>query len=468
MAKEDWGNLGDEIKNLVESAIDSKDYQALNKSLEKTVNSALNSVEESLRRAGVTYRSNRTEAPYRSRNDTAGDLNRKDTVHEPYHSKERENSKHVSYQSRNRSTSPQDPWRSRNTQKPPQVVKNAPIYGSTFGLQGAGIAFSIIGWLLTGGLGLAILILLLIAILTGTMAFGYTLSIGIMAPIFLCSCLMTWKGMKLLGRLKRFRTYTRQLGGRTYCSVKELAGCIGKSESYVRKDLRMMIEKRMFRQGHLDKAGSCLMVTEEAWNQYLDAEKQLALREAEQKRIRQKQQEEAREQKEKLDRVPDDVKNVIAQGRAYLQKIKESNEAIPDEEISAKISRMELIVEKILDRVQGHPELLGDLSKFMEYYLPTTVKLLGAYEELDAQPVQGANIVNSKKEIEDSLDTINHAFENLLDGFFQDTAWDISSDISVLQMMLAQEGLTEDGFSKTAGASDIVKDFHASDDPKTT
>ncbi len=84
----------------------------------------------------------------------------------------------------------------------------------------------------------------------------------------------------------------------------------------------------------------------------------------------------------------------------------------------------------------------------MDYYLPTTVKLLKAYEEMDAQPVQGPNIVSSKKEIEDTLDTINQAFENLLDSFFEDTAWDISTDISVLQTMLAQEGLTGKEFNQ--------------------
>ncbi|MCI5899992.1 MAG: 5-bromo-4-chloroindolyl phosphate hydrolysis family protein [Hominisplanchenecus sp.] len=424
MAKEDWGNLGEEIKNLVESAIDSKDYQTLNKSLEKTVNSALNSVEESLRRSGVTYRQPQ---------------NRQRTRDRTY-----------------RSSDAQEPWRGRSTQ-PPKVVKNTPIYSSTFGLQGAGIAFSIIGWLLTGGLGLAILILLLVAFLTGSMGFGYSLSIGIMAPLLLGSGLLTWRGMTLLGRLKRFRAYVRQLGGRGYCSVRELAESIGKTESYVRKDLRMMIQKRMFRQGRLDKAGSCLIVTDEAWGQYLEAEKQYALREEEQKRIQQMRQAEERQINQKMESVPDDVKQVIAQGRAYLDRIRESNEAIPGKEISAKISRMELVVEKILDRVQNHPELIGDLSKFMEYYLPTTVKLLGAYEELDAQPVQGSNIINSKREIESSLDTINQAFENLLDGFFQDTAWDISSDISVLQMMLAQEGLTEDGLR--TGAFETQKDL---------
>ena len=84
----------------------------------------------------------------------------------------------------------------------------------------------------------------------------------------------------------------------------------------------------------------------------------------------------------------------------------------------------------------------------MQYYLPTTLKLLKAYREFDGQPVQGENIISSKKEIEKTLDTLNVAFEKLLDDLFQETAWDVSTDISVLHTMLAQEGLTEDGLKK--------------------
>ena len=104
-----------------------------------------------------------------------------------------------------------------------------------------------------------------------------------------------------------------------------------------------------------------------------------------------------------------------------------------------------MLVDRIFDRVEQKPDTVDDIRKLMEYYLPTTIKLLEAYEELDAQPVQGENIISSKQEIEKTLDTLNTAFEKLLDELFQDTAWDLSSDISVLNTMLAQEGLTEDG-----------------------
>lgn len=69
-----------------------------------------------------------------------------------------------------------------------------------------------------------------------------------------------------------------------------------------------------------------------------------------------------------------------------------------------------------------------------------TVKLLNAYEDMDSQPIQGENIASSKKEIEDTIDTLNVAFEKLLDSVFEDTAIDVSSDISVLNTVLAPGG----------------------------
>lgn len=116
--------------------------------------------------------------------------------------------------------------------------------------------------------------------------------------------------------------------------------------------------------------------------------------------------------------------------------------------MTEKICHMEVVVQKIFERLEEHPEVLPDLKQMMDYYLPTTVKLLEAYEELEEQPVQGDNIASARKEIEETLDTLVFAFEKLLDSIFQDTAWDISSDISVLHTMLAQEGLTENAFAK--------------------
>ena len=156
----------------------------------------------------------------------------------------------------------------------------------------------------------------------------------------------------------------------------------------------------------------------------------------------------AERERQEYEKLSPEVQRIIQAGDEYVKKIREANDAIPGEEISNKISRMEMLVDRIFDRVEQNPETVDDIHRLMDYYLPTTIKLLEAYEDLDAQPVQGENIISSKKEIEKTLDTLNTAFEKLLDDLFQDTAWDVSSDISVLNMMLAQEGLTEDGIKK--------------------
>ena len=111
--------------------------------------------------------------------------------------------------------------------------------------------------------------------------------------------------------------------------------------------------------------------------------------------------------------------------------------------MSAKLAKLEDIMRRIFAQVKKQPESADELHKFMTYYLPTTTKLIDAYQDLDGQPEYGTNVANTKKEIEDTLDTINEAFENLFDSLFEDTAWDISSDISTMKVMLQQEGLTK-------------------------
>lgn len=412
MANQDWSNLGNEIKNLVQTAIDSQDFKRLNETIGKTINDAMENVNQGLAHAGDKL------------NEAGEKLN-----HAGRH-----------YEKRYRSERPQNPWDSKRAVSK-NVVAGPRLYKSTVGMTGAGMALSITGYLAAGGLGIGALAVFLVGMVTG-MGPGQTIALGILLPLLIGSAFMAGAGTRILGRVKRFKTYMRGLKGREYCSIKELAQNIGKSESYVLKDVRDMLKRNMFLQGHLDRQLTCLMVTDEIYKQYQMTQAQVEAQQRKPEKI------EETPSGEDSNQLPEEVRRVIQEGNAYIQEIRRSNEAIPGEEISAKITRMELITRKIFNRVEQRPELVSDLHKFMGYYLPTTVKLLNAYQELDSQPVQGPNILSSKQEIEGTLDTINQAFENLLDSFFQDTAWDISSDISVLQTMLAQEGLTNSDFTQ--------------------
>ncbi len=117
------------------------------------------------------------------------------------------------------------------------------------------------------------------------------------------------------------------------------------------------------------------------------------------------------------------------------------NDAIEDPRISAQISLLETTTGKIIDTVAASPGKLPQIRKFMNYYLPTTLKLLNAYDRMDSAGVSGANIDGTKGRIEDMLDTICTAFTRLLDDLYGEEAMDISAEITVMEQMLAQEGL---------------------------
>lgn len=255
------------------------------------------------------------------------------------------------------------------------------------------------------------------------------------------------RGTKTIARINRLKCYMEVIGKREYCNIAELSEMIGKKSAVVLKDVEFMIKKRWFLQGHLDEQKTCLMLTDRMYQQYCQLEQQKAVvrEETKRKEERKAQQAKVQEMEESRDGLSLEVQKVLAQGEEYVRKIRACNDAIPGEVISAKIDRIELLVDKIFDQVEKNPKCVSDIRKLMEYYLPTTVKLLEAYAQMDAQPAGGENIQNAKVEIEATLDTLNVAFEKLLDGLFQETAWDVSSDISVLNTMLAQEGLKEDG-----------------------
>ena len=131
-------------------------------------------------------------------------------------------------------------------------------------------------------------------------------------------------------------------------------------------------------------------------------------------------------------------------GEAALARLKLLNDDILDEDVSRKIDRIAMITGDIYAFTTLNPERSNEVRKFMNYYLPTTMKLLTSYSMLERQSYQGENIVNARHDIEKILDTLVHAFEKQLDQLFATDAVDISSDITVLETMIAKDGLSQD------------------------
>lgn len=197
-----------------------------------------------------------------------------------------------------------------------------------------------------------------------------------------------------------------------------------------------MVRRGMLSHVYFDAGQTCVILDDETYHQYQILEN------------RRKNLEYTQTEATKLpEKTEESLTGVRAEGQKYIRQIRAANDALPGEEISDKLFRLETITVKIYEYIDKHPEKLDQVQRFMDYYMPTTTKLVQAYQEFEAQPVQGENILGSKKKIEDMLDTIAAAFENVLDGLFADNALDISSDISVMETMFRQDGLTKDELS---------------------
>ena len=256
----------------------------------------------------------------------------------------------------------------------------------------------------------------------------------------------TAKGSKQRKITRTFDKYSKIIGSKEYTTIEELAESSGETVDMVQENLNDMIDVGLLPQAKFDTGKTTLMLTKNAYDQYLLAEN-----------ARKDREREEAELDAKTGSSPE-ARKVISDGEAFVTKIKQANDLIPGEEMTAKLDQMERIVSKIFAQVRKDPSSAGDLRKFMNYYLPTTEKLLNAYIELDKQPEVGSNITNTKREIEQSVDVINDAFENLLDSLFQDVAWDISSDISVMKTMMEQDGLTKKNIAEATAAADAGVD----------
>ena len=138
-----------------------------------------------------------------------------------------------------------------------------------------------------------------------------------------------------------------------------------------------------------------------------------------------------------------ELDKVVKDGKLALSEMRRLDDAIADPDVSADIVRLSQVSEKIFQAVRDDPEKLPQIRQFMNYYLPTTLKLLNAYDRMSGAGVSGENIDGTKSKVEDMLKTIVRAFEKQLDALYGSDALDISTDIQVMETLLAREGLTE-------------------------
>lgn len=154
----------------------------------------------------------------------------------------------------------------------------------------------------------------------------------------------------------------------------------------------------------------------------------------------------AKETEKKEEKKPEppkdpEVQKLLQERERAVSEMRRLNDSIKDEKISAQIDHLEEVTGKIIDQVVAQPKKRSQIRRFLDYYLPTTLKLLNAYDRMAAAGVDGENISVTKEKIEDMMDTIVKAFDKQLDGLFGEEALDVSTDITVMENLLAREGL---------------------------
>lgn len=231
---------------------------------------------------------------------------------------------------------------------------------------------------------------------------------------------------------KRYNTYVKDLKFKNIEIIDDLAVYSKVEPEKVIKDLNKAVKMKLIPQGHFGKDNLMFIVSDEVYEKYKD-------KQAVYDRYYRKQVEERLRMKERTK----EMQAIMDQGQGYIDKIHESNDIIKDKIISQKLHRMENVVSMIFHEVDVNPQNADKLGMFMNYYLPTTEKLLEAYIEIDEKQIKGKSLEKTKKDIEGAIDKIIDSFEGLLDKFYHEKEMDIATDISAMEILMKQDGLSE-------------------------
>ena len=233
---------------------------------------------------------------------------------------------------------------------------------------------------------------------------------------------MFCSGVSIDRSLKRYNKYLAVIGNYEAMAVEQLSRTLGYPKSRVEKDLQRMIDKGYF-------GGTA----------YLNMELGYLFRSG-QADIRMQQQRQEKEAQEAAERAAAEPPKEAEEGYSgILRRIRRANDAIADEELSAKIDRLEEITARIFRAVEEDPKKQGRIDTFLNYYLPTTQKLLDSYAEFEAAGVEGENLRQAKARIESTMDLIIKGFEHQLDELYKADVLDVDSDIRVMETMLERD-----------------------------
>ncbi|WP_297392424.1 5-bromo-4-chloroindolyl phosphate hydrolysis family protein [uncultured Peptoniphilus sp.] len=244
-------------------------------------------------------------------------------------------------------------------------------------------------------------------------------------PALVISFYINYRVKKDKNQIIRFRKYNREIGNNTVIPTADLAAITAKPIDFTINDLLNMIEKDYYRQARIVENGELFILDSNTYKLY--------------------KEEMLRDPKERYEELEEKENSALVE--EYSAKAKRDVTTLTEmtpklrEPMKSKISEFLQIVGKIFELLKENPNTAKDLDKVINFYLPTTVKLMDNYIDLSEKPTD--SVKSSLKSMEQTMDLVNDGFMKMLDNIYQEKIMDLSSDMSVLKSMLRQEGLLD-------------------------
>ncbi len=317
--------IGDEIKDIVQNAINTRDFHQLNRDISDTVNSALDEVHRSLFHPGDRQNWYKPDhnAPKNDNQDNSttanGSRNWNGQAYGHYRNENRDNHRYNN-QKQNFSYSAGYNQNITKHQTPTERTQLFPVVpvGKV-----AGILLTVFGSIGFGITSLAIITLCIIGQITAQITFFGTIALYLL-PLFLISLILFYRGSRIRSRLRRFRRYIGIFQNHSYYTLKELSDHLSKSKKSIIRDLRQMISIGMFPEGHIDKQETCIILNRECYLKYQELQQnvhqQKTSAQEEMKNIQDSDQQSS-PASSTVDAVDDETRSAIENGRSYIRQI---------------------------------------------------------------------------------------------------------------------------------------------------
>lgn len=262
-----------------------------------------------------------------------------------------------------------------------------------------------------------------------------------LTALFSISGFFTFKKSQQLDMIsKDYTRFLRELGHNTVIPIRDLASSVQKSEEDTIKELMYMMNKGYFKQARIVENDSLFLLDIPTFKLYKNQKNQMPnLSHEENKKI-------AQDTSTKTNK--DKAEEIIKISSKEITSINLSISRIKNRNFLEKVIEIKKTIENITNIIKRYPEKAYVLDKFIEYYLPTTVKLIDAYTEYEIMESNDSKIKNSLAEIESSIEIINEAFEKIQLELMEDRTMDIKTDIDTMKILLNQEGYLEKDWSK--------------------